>query len=143
MKALLVFIWLFAPFTHALTCDLSGPEAAARVEKVNQRYDDFFRVQYEREERLRELEKGVPLVKAERQRHEQRLNEARKAYRAIKKDHAREEALRIEWEKSQKERARKLELARLCEVQQRRAVEQAIKKGRQIPPLKEFDLEDY
>ena len=138
---------LIALFFHisagAMVCDTAETERAHReVERINQRYEDFFRYQRKIEERERELEAGVPEVKALQETREKELERARRAYRAEPKNYAREEALRLEWEKSQKEREKRIELARLCEVQQRDAAEQILKKGRNVPELKEFDLEE-
>ncbi len=139
-----LLIALLNPFTAtALVCDTAETERAHReVERINQRYEDFFRYQRQLEEHTREVEAGAPQVKIQQEIREKELERARRQYRSVPKDYAREEALRIEWEKSQKDRVKQIELARLCEVQQRDAAEQILKKGRKIPELKEFDLEE-
>lgn len=128
---------------HAATCDTADPHAKRKVDYINERYDDFFRYQEARERHEAELQKGAGEVKAAREQRELEMKRAAAEYKRTKKDYEREERLRLEWEKSQKERARQVELARLCEVEQRRAAEELLKKGRKIPELKEFDLENY
>ncbi len=126
-----------------MVCDTAELERAHReVERLHQRYDDFFRYEKMKEEHQREIEAAAPEVKIQKEIREKELERARREYRAVPKDYAREEALRIEWEKSQKDRVKQIELARLCEVQQREAAEQILRKGRKVPELKEFDLEE-
>lgn len=124
-------------------CDTADPKARTKIDYINERYDDFFRYQEAREKHEARLQMGVDEVKAAKEKRELEMKRAAAEYRRTKKDYAKEEALRIEWEKAQKERDKRIELARLCEVQQRRAAEELLKKGRKIPELKEFDLEHY
>lgn len=138
-----IFILSSVPAAFAAECDLSDPMAKRKIDYINERYDDFFRYHQAREEYEVRREAGVPEVKALKEKQALEIRRAAQEYKREKKDYAKEEALRIEWEKEQKEKVKKIELARLCEVQQRRAAEQLIKKGRKIPELKEFDLEDY
>ncbi len=145
--ALTIILLLIGPsavtIASAATCDLSDPLAQKRIDYINERYDDFFRYQQAKEEREARLASGIGEVKALREKHALELKRAAQEYKREKKDHAKEEALRVEWEKAQKERDKDMEARRICEVQQRRAAEQLVKKGRKIPELKEFDLEDH
>lgn len=143
--ALTILILSTSTQVHAATCE--APESAtagkSKVDYINERYDDFFRFQQAKEEREAKIQKGVAEVKELREKHELELRRAAQDYKREKKDYALEDRMRIEWEKTQKERDKRVEMARLCEVQQRRAAEELLKKGRKIPELKEFDLEDY
>lgn len=139
----LLSIHLAPSVAWSATCDTTVSGARTKIDYINERYDDFFRYEAAREEHEKKLQQGVPAVKEAREKRELELKRAALDYKREKKDYAKEEALRIEWEKVQKEKAKEVELARLCEVQQRRAAEELLKKGRKIPELKEFDLENY
>lgn len=140
MLALIAAPALGAP---APNCDSVDMERMKKeIERINQRHDDFFRERREREEREARAQQGAEQVKIQLEARQKELEKARQAFKAVPKDYAREEALRIQWEADQKEKAKKMELARLCEVQQRAKVEEILKKGRKIPEMKEFDLEE-
>ncbi len=124
-------------------CDTQDVRARSKIDYINERYDDFFRYQEAKEKHEARLQTGVDEVKAAKEKRELEMKRAAAEYNRTRKDYAKEEALRIEWEAKQKELAKRVELARLCEVQQRRAAEELLKKGRKIPELKEFDLEGY
>lgn len=146
MKALKL-ICLLLPFNAyaaaPLNCEAVDVQRLEKeVQRINQRYDDFFRDRREREERAERMRHGSDDRKKLLEAHEKEMEKARQAYQAKPKDHAREEALRLEWEAEQKEKAKRVELARLCEVQQRAKAEELLKKGRAIPDLKEFDLDE-
>lgn len=142
-----MWIWILAIWGFGAVADCPPSDAAlsgpSEVERINRRYDDFFQYQHRREDHEAQLQKGVPEVKAEQEARAKVIERARQEYKRVPKDYAKEEALRIDWEKAQKEREKRIEAARVCEVQQRRAAADLLKKGRQIPDLKEFDLEDY
>lgn len=140
--ALFVLI-LISPWSSATCPPESREELEKGIDRINRRYDDFFRHRREEEERLQNIEKGAGEVKVEQERRAKKLEQARLEYKRVPKDYAREEALRVEWEKSQEQRKKAIEMARLCDVQQRQQIKDALKKGRQIPELKEFDLEGY
>lgn len=114
----------------------------SKVERLNERYDDFFRYQRAKEEHEAKLERGVPEVKAMREIHEKELERAREAYVAKPKDPEREERLRLEWEKRQKLREAEHVEARRCELLSRHEAESAEKRGRKIPEMKEYDLDE-
>lgn len=127
----------------AVACDPVDMERLEKeIHRIDERYDDFFEYQAKREKHEKELQKGVDEVKQRQEIRAKELERARQAYRAEKKDYAKEEAMRIQWEAAQKDKAKQMELARLCEVQQRAKAEAVLKRGRKIPELKEFDLED-
>jgi hypothetical protein len=143
MALILMFLIPLSPAHAAVSCDAVDLERMQKeIERINQRYDDFFRERREREEHAEHLQQGVPQVKIEQEARAKELEKARQAYRAVPKDYAKEEAMRLQWEAAQKEQVKKMELARLCEVQQKAKVEELLKKGRKIPELKEFDLDE-
>ncbi|MGE4132648.1 MAG: hypothetical protein AB7F86_13475 [Bdellovibrionales bacterium] len=145
MRLLLPILFLFCSGIWAqVQCPpLRAGDGSDIIRNLNRRYDDFFAYKEAKERRLERINRASGEVKAWRETREVALERARQEYTRIPKDYAREEALRIKWEAEQKERAHQLELARLCEVQQRDAAGQLLKKGRQVPGLKEFDLEEY
>ena len=141
-------LWLFVlgmtSAWAASTCeDVVKGDGPSMVQRLNERYDDFFRYHQQRAEREERLQRGVPDVHEARRRHEERLEQARRAHVTVPKDLALEERRRIEWEAMQKVRLAQLEEARKCLVQQRQAAEQVLLKGRKIPEMKEYDLEGY
>jgi hypothetical protein len=127
--------------TPAQCGDVDSERLQKEIGRINQRYDDFFRERREREEREERVQKGAGQVKIDQEIRAKEMERARQTYRAIPKDHSKEEALRVQWEAEQKERLKKIELARLCEVQQRAKTDEILRKGRAIPDLKEFDLD--
>lgn len=140
---ILILISLSAIPAGAMVCDDVDRERLEKeIQRINQRYDDFFQYQEGKERHQRKLEEGVAEVKALKETREKELERARQAYRSTPKDYAKEEALRIEWEARQKEKTKQMELARLCEVQQRAKAQDILKRGRKIPEVKEFDLEE-
>jgi hypothetical protein len=142
-----MWLWILSIWALSATADCPPDDSTFRgpseVERINRRYDDFFQYQHRREEHEAHLQKGVPEVKAEQEARSKVIERSRLEYKRTPKDYAKEEAMRIDWEKNQRERDKKMEQARVCEVQQRRAAAELLKKGRQIPEMKEFDLEDY
>lgn len=143
MKISLLSLILFAG--GALHAQMQCPPTKmdhSRVERLNERYDDFFRYQRAKEEHDAKLERGVPEVKARREIHEKELERARETYAAKSKDTEREERLRVEWEKQQKLREAERVEARRCELLSRHEAELAEKRGRKIPEMKEYDLEE-
>ena len=113
------------------------------VERINQRYDDFFRYHRELEERWQKRRESIGDRKKLEAAQKQKLEESRLEYVKNRKPRASNEPLRLRWEAEQKERASQVEMLRRRYVQQRDEVERYLKKGRQIPEMKEFDLEGY
>lgn len=140
---ILIVTCSLSPAAWALVCDEVDMKRLEReIGRINQRYDDFFEYQERRERHEQVLQEGAAAVKAARESREKELERARQAYKSTPKDYAKEEALRLEWEARQKQRSQQMELARLCEVQQRTRAEEILRRGRKIPELKEFDLEE-
>lgn len=115
----------------------------AMVKRINERYDDFFRFHREQEQRWQKMRSGVDERKQRERAHAERLERAREQYVKTRRERPSDERLRLRWEADQKERAEQYELFRKRYVQRRDTVEQYLKKGRQIPEMKEFDLEGY
>jgi hypothetical protein len=113
------------------------------VERINKRYDDFFRYHREMEERMEKLEAGRGERKKAEAAYYAKIEEARVQYVKNKKPKNSDEALRIRWEQEEKERKEKFELFRKRHVQARDEIERYRLKGRQIPELQEYDLEGY
>jgi cupin superfamily acireductone dioxygenase involved in methionine salvage len=113
------------------------------VERINQRYDDFFRYHRGMEERAKRFEHGRGERKAAEKAHYDSLERARQRYVETKKPRNSDEPLRIQWEKEEKERKEKFEMYRQRHVRTRDEVERYLLKGRKIPELKEYDLEGY
>jgi predicted kinase len=113
------------------------------VKRINERYDDFFRHRQAREDR----EQMTKESRAERKKienlHVEAMEKARQDYVRSRKARPSDEAARLRHEAAEKERAANLEMLRRRYVQSRDTAEQYLKKGRKIPELKEFDLEDY
>lgn len=133
---------VFLPGLAWANCGADG-SINTNIDRINSRYDDFFRHRRDQEERDARSQVGVEEVLAAREAREKRLEEARATYSRVPKDEAREEALRVEWEKGQKQRQLQMAQAANCEVDRRSAAEEVLKRGRKIPEMKEYELEDY
>jgi hypothetical protein len=121
----------------------NSTEARDRAEHLTRRYDSFFQYRDELERRRERIEQASAAVKKEGAVRADRLERARREVVRVVKDRQKEERLRRVAEAEQKERSKRLELARLCEVESRNAAQRLLKKGRQIPEMKEFDLDLY
>lgn len=113
------------------------------VERINQRYDDFFRFNRKMEERWDSMRSGASERRKLVAAHAVKVEEARKQFVQARKARPSDEPLRLKWEQEQKNRLEQIEILRQRFVRKRDTVEQYLKKGRQIPGLKEFGLEDY
>ena len=123
--------------------DPSSLSTEEMVKRINARYDDFFRWHRAQEERWERLRAGVGERKKMEKEHAREMEKAREAYVKARKERPNDEALRLRFETAQKERAAHMEMLRRRYVQQRDTAEQYMLKGRMIPELKEFDLENY
>lgn len=141
--ALLAFLLLNQAHASAQQCDTKVTGAEHMIERINKRYDDFFRYRHEQEARDHARERGRGENKELLERHDKALEKARLAYlkeRRTPPDHDKE--IEAEMLKGQKERKDKLEAARQCYVQKEAQAEAILKRGRQIPENEEFDIED-
>lgn len=112
------------------------------VERINQRYDDFFRHQAKMEEEAEQREHKSEDVKRIRAEQRKQLEEARREY--VKSHHksGQDPHWEQEWNEQQKEIVEKQKLFRRRYVQRKQELEQAERHGRLIPENKEYDLED-
>lgn len=145
MALLKPLILVFAVFLAAAgRADGAGSMSTEEmVKRINARYDDFFRWHRAQEERWERLRAGVGERKKAEKEHAREIEKAREAYVKARKERPSDEALRLRFEAAQKERAAHMEMLRRRYVQQRDTAEQYMLKGRTIPELKEFDLENY
>ncbi|NJL25004.1 MAG: YeaH/YhbH family protein [Calothrix sp. SM1_5_4] len=82
-------------------------------------------------------------MKGMRELHEKRLALARNEYIKSRRPKPDTRAAELQAELDSKKRQRSLEDARRCYLRQREQAEALLKRGRSIPEMKEFDLEDY
>ncbi|HMN67473.1 MAG TPA: hypothetical protein PKC28_02945 [Bdellovibrionales bacterium] len=140
-----VFVLLnvtFSLFSVASFADQS-PELKRSLEQINERYDDFLQVHDAQERRQERIDAQRGNRRAEEKARAHALEKARVEFIQSKKKRESDEPLRVRWEKEQKGRQEEFEMLRARYVDRRDTVEQYLRKGREIPPMKEFDLEDY
>jgi hypothetical protein len=112
------------------------------IEQINERYDDFFRYQRYLEQREESLESGRGENKGLLAERERRNEEARLEFLKARRPRPDTSALEQAWIVAEKERADRIESARDCTVQQRSQLEQIMRRGRRIPEMQEFHLEE-
>lgn len=136
------FILIFAFELRA--AESPGPTETVQemVKRINERYDDFFRYHRETEERWERLNKATHERKELERAHSEKMEKARQEYVQARKARPDDEKLRLEHEAREKERKEHHEMLRRRYVEQRDTVEHYLKKGRQVPEMKEFDLEE-
>lgn len=142
-----VFVTLFAVFSGwecgaQDTVDLTK-SAKQVMQEINSRYDDFFKYQNYLQERLERLQSGRNERQERERKHALAMEQARQRLVKERKAKPSDEVLRLRWEAEQKERAQHNELLRRRYVERRDYFEDYLKKGRQIPEMKEYGLEDY
>lgn len=143
IKCLIMLFFCVGGAVHASpNLEVTG-SVEEMVERINQRYDDFFRWHRQQEERWKRFEVGTQERKKMEKEHAEKLEHARVAYIKARRERPSDEPLRIKWEKEQKERQEHIEMLRRRYVDQRDTIEKYLKKGRQIPEMKEYDLEGY
>jgi hypothetical protein len=136
------FAFFYSVAAYAVPkCD--SKVTGADIDRINKRYDDFFRYRRQLEERDRAREKGRGDLHKGEQAREKALEKARLAYlknRRPAPDH--EAKYEAEMLRHQKERKDELEAARRCYVESQDKAEKLLKRGRMIPGNAEYDLED-
>lgn len=145
MPGILISVMALATFAWAAP-DMEpdqGLSVSQMVERINERYDDFFKYHRHLEERWERLKIGADERKKMVREHHKKIEIARQEYVKSRRARPSDEPLRLKWEQEQKNRQEQIEMLRQRYVQKRDTVEQYLKKGRQIPGLKEFGLEDY
>lgn len=143
MVHLLIVLGLFHATAPAQECapEDTGVSGQKMVERINERYDDFFRYQRHQEERDRERNKGRGENKARLAQREKQIEKARQEYVRNRRPPPDRRDLEAQFEAAQKKRVAKNEAARRCYVQQRQKAEQILKRGRLIPGNLEYQLE--
>lgn len=139
--ALIKPLFLLLSFVFILPCHADN--SADMVKRINERYDDFFNWHRSQEERMKRFNHGVDERKNIEKAHAQRIEKARVEYVKARRARPSDESLRLKWEAGEKERSAQNEMLRRRFVQQKDAADQYLLKGRKIPELKEFDLENY
>lgn len=134
---------IFSLPLHASECVQNDTDAKRTVERINERYDDFFRVQRARRERESRMESSKENLREKRLARERELELARREFIKNRRPKPDDTHLQVQFEAQLKERERKREGLRECYVKNRNAAEQILKRGRSIPGLVEFGLEDY
>ena len=123
---------------------VAGPASMAEMlEYINRRYDDFFRWHREQEVHQESLRNAASDRKQKERARAERMERARLQLVQSRRAQPSRESLRLQWERQLKERAEEQEMLRRRFVEKRDYLEQYMKKGRQIPQLKEYDLEGY
>ena len=118
-------------------------EALSPIERINERYDDFWRYIKAREQRAEKSQISNDDRKKGEAARKENLERERQKYVLERKARPSLEHLRPEYEAQLKEEKEKNELLRRRYVEQRDETEQYLKKGRRIPEMKEYDLEGY
>jgi len=119
------------------------PMPTKELERINSRYDDFFRWIKARDERYERSQIATDDRKKAEKAHAEMLEREREKYVKERKAKPDLGPLRLKWEQQVKEQQEQMELLRRRYVEQRDEVEQYLKKGRTIPEMKEYDLEGY
>lgn len=127
----------------ASQCEVDNADAKRTVERINERYDDFFRVQKAREEREKRMESSKENLREKRLARERELEIARLEFVKNRRPKPDDSHLQAQFEAQMKARNQKIEAMRQCYVRNKNAAEQILKRGRAIPGLIEYDLEDY
>lgn len=140
-QRILLTLALFVP--GALAGAEDSRDVKVMVERINERYDDFFRVHDLQEKREERLMAGREDRRGELRRRQQEMEKARLSFVQARRPRASDEPLRLRWEAEQKGRREEIELLRRRYVEKRDTAEQYLLKGRAIPALQEFDLQDY
>lgn len=138
-----LFVYIGLLFTISPVFTPCHGEIMTPVERINKRYDDFFRYIREREERFERSQKSNDDRKKIEHARMERLEKARQKYVMERKARPNLDYLRVQYERELKEHQEKMEMLRRRYVEKRDELDQYLKKGRQIPEMKEYELEGY
>lgn len=134
-----VLFWAL-PSLAAADSETVSPEL---IQQMNRRYDDFF-IQRQAKERLDEQrQKNAANVGSERRAREAAREKARLEYVHNHERVGEDELLRKKWEAAEADRREEQEMSRRRYVKHRDQVDDLRRRGRTVPELKEYDLEDY
>jgi hypothetical protein len=127
---------------HHCGAEATDDDQSPMVERINQRYDDFFRRQRAMEEEERQRDKKANEIKRVREEHEKRIEEARREYVKSRRKVVEDPRLEQQWLEHEKDVKQQNDQFRKRYVKRRDAVEAIRRKGRRIPEMKEYDLEE-
>ena len=116
--------------------------AQVMVERINQRYDDFFRRQVALEEQSRRREREAGEIKLVRKQQAVAHEVARADYVKSRKKTVVDPRLEHEWNEHQQEWKELNQLDRVRYVTKKQVIENMQKRGRRIPGKLEYELED-
>lgn len=142
---MLLVLSLFSSGARALSvrCDDKGTSGGSQmVERINQRYDDFFRYHRHLEERQAARDKGRAELKGRHEAREHEMERARLAYVKNRRPAPDTAEMEARYNLKEKQRQIALEAARECYVQQKTHAEQILIRGRMIPANKEYELDN-
>ena len=138
------FLSLFLAVFLSSNCGAEATEddLSPMVERINQRYDDFYRRQHQTaaEDQKRELEAAE--IKKQRMDHEANLEKQRQEYVKARKKIVEDPRLEKAWLEQQQALAEQNKMAGRRFVQKRNAIDAIERRGRRVPEKKEYDLED-
>mgnify|MGYP001197167033 CR=1 FL=1 len=125
-------------------CSAEAPDAENAGDRVacsNERYEDFMRLQFERDRAATDRQRYADEIKVTRAENAKRVEDARRLYkRDAKNDDSRAEA---EWLFEQKAFKVAQEEVRRQFVKSRDQFARTRCQGLQVPELKEYELENY
>ncbi len=138
------FVALIVPGMLVLPA-LCGAEdtenAGDRISCSNERYEDFMRLQHERDKLATDRQRYADEIKGIRAESAKREEVARRGYKRERKaDDSKAEALYLAEQKAVKEQQKLIERRF---VMARDELSKSRCRGLKIPELKEYDLEDY
>jgi DNA repair exonuclease SbcCD ATPase subunit len=137
VTGILILLWV-----ADVHCVSEESEIHANVERLNQRYDDFFHRRQRLEQEYQERLAGAAEVARQRAALAEQHAKARADYVHTHKVEKPDPRLETHWLEEQKVLRQQEELTRQRYVDDRDAILKAEKRGRRIPPMLEFDLDD-
>lgn len=141
--SLLLFFSFKGVLVLASECVQDDTQVRSMVERINRRYDDFFEVMREREQRQRRIEASRENLRAKREAREREIELARIEYVKNRRPRPDDSHLQAQYQAELRERERKIEVARKCYVQRKDYAAEILKRGRTIPARLEFGLDEY
>lgn len=139
-----VVVIMLGALTLPQICSAEAPDienAGDRVSCSNERYEDFMRLQYERDKATNDRQRYADEIKVTRAENAKRVEDARRLYkRDVKVDDSRAEAA---WLLEQKAVKVAHDEVRRQFVKSRDQLARTRCQGLQIPELKEYELENY
>lgn len=116
-------------------------DAAERLECGNERYEDFFKRQHDKEKQEQLRAQSADEIKGVRRERIEKMNEARREYKREKT--VEDPNLEREWNEQAKAWKDQNDLARRRFVDRREAQKKSQCRSLNVPEMKEYELEDY